>query len=122
MWEHESWAYMWFLATAQTEDIHMVSSVTHTIDLSMVSNGHIDHGYHMAFCRCMGHEPYYSSWRQHRPGTSTGILAAAQAMDIHMDPSCSRPTDPDVALGSSMGLDKVIYSEVKQRTERTLHP
>lgn len=113
---------MWFLATAQTKDIHMVSSVTHTIDLSMVSSGHIDHGYHMAFCRCMGHEPYYSSWRQHRPGTSTGLQAAAQAMDIHMDPCCSRNTDPDVALGSSMGLDKVIYSEVKQRTEQTLHP
>lgn len=94
----------------------------HAIDLSVVSSGRPDHGYHMAFCRCMGHGPYYSPWRQHRPGTSTGVQAAAQGKNINIDPSCRRTTNPDTAPGSSMDLDKVIYSEVKQRTERTLHP
>lgn len=120
MREHGSRAYMWFLQQHRLRTWSPAPS--HAIDLSVVSSGRTDHGYHMVFCRCMGHRPYYSPWRQHRPGTSTGVQAAAQATNINIDPSCRRTTDPDMALGSSMDLDKVIYSEVKQRTERTLHP
>lgn len=60
MWEHGSWAYTWFVATAQTEDIPMVSNAsTCHRPQSMGSSGSTDHEYHMAFCRCMGHGPYY---------------------------------------------------------------
>ena len=40
-------------------------------------------------------------WDFHMSGSSVLTLA----MDVITDPSCSRTTDPDLALGSSWGLE-----------------
>lgn len=44
---------------------------------------------------------------QYRPWTSAWLLVKTWATYTYVDtdPSCSKATDPDMALGSSMGLD-----------------
>lgn len=96
-WEQELWASTWLLATAQTTN--MAASCSRATDPDQAFRGSPDHRHQHGL-----------RW-QHRPLTSACLLAAAQPSDIKMlseystDPSCSRTTDPDMALRGSMGPD-----------------
>lgn len=56
-----------------------------------------------------GHVPIGSTALGHyhgpRPGASPWPSIAIGAADINTDPGCYRATDPDMTLGSSLGMD-----------------